>query len=136
MTIKSSKTAAAAIALLSGVVLAFLILVGLRPKQPALLALGGLFTALVVVTMLFLMRQTSLTLDGADLVYRVGGRERRTPRDTVSNCAVIGRRWVFTDAAGARVFSLPVLLFNEADLATFCNKVGIRGFAAPLGPVE
>jgi competence protein ComGC len=100
------------------------------------LLLGGLFTALVAVTMLSLLRPTALTLNGADLVYLVGGRETRAPRETIATCALVGQRWVFGDAAGAVVLSLPALRFNQTDLAAFCNKVGIHGFAPQPSPVD
>ena len=136
MIIKGSKIPAAAMALLGGIVLGLAALVSLALGQPAVAWLGWLFVALVGVAALFLLRPTSLALEGADLVYRVGRRETRVARDRVSNCALAGQRWAFTDATGAQVFSLPSLQFNERDLTTFCNKAGIRGFAPPLGLVE
>jgi hypothetical protein len=136
MTIKSSRAVAAAIALLGVIVLVMLYPASIATGQPALLWLGGIFAALILATLLFLLRVTSLTFDGTDLVYRVRGRETRIARDRVTSCALAGQWWVFSDASGTPILRLPTLQFSVAQVTAFSNRVGLRGFAQPLSPLE
>jgi hypothetical protein len=134
MTIKSSRAIAAVTAFLGLTVLGVLYLASVATGQPALLWVGGLFAAVIIGMVLF-MPPTSVTFDGTDLVYRVRGRETRVARDRVTSCALAGQWWAFNDPTGIAILRLPTFQFSPAQVAAFCNKVGLGGFAPP-SPVE
>src|SRR6266851_85279 len=136
MTIQGSRRPAAGFAVAFAAILVVFALSALVLKQPALLLFLVVLAPAQAAFVLMQARPTSLTFDGADLIYRVGGRETRTPRSAIATYALVGQGWVFSDSAGAQLFTLPVLRFTQADVAAFCKQVGLRLETLALKPVD
>jgi hypothetical protein len=137
VTIQGSRRPAALIAL--GVVAIFVVLAisAVLLKQPELLLILVIIAPVQLVFLLLQMRPISLTFDGADVVYRAGGRETRTPRSEIATCALVGRgTWVFSNSAGAQLVSLSGLRFTQAAVAAFCKQAGLNLTAPPIRPID
>jgi hypothetical protein len=136
MTIQGSRRPAAQFAAAFATILAVFVISAIVLRQPSLLLLLVLFVPLQVVYVLMQLRPVSLTFDGADVVYRAAGRETRTPRSEIATCALVGQAWVFSSAAGAQLFSLPALRFNNSDVAEFCKQASLNLSTPPPRPVD
>src|SRR5260370_33706747 len=132
MTIQGSKRPAAVIALGVVVMLAVLAPSAVLLKQPALLLLLVIIAPIQLLLLLLQMRPTSLTFDGADVVYRAGGPETRAPRTDIATCALVGRAWIFSNSAGAPLIALPAFRFAAADVAAFCKQAGLHPSSPPV----
>jgi hypothetical protein len=136
MTIQGSRRPAAIFALAFAAALVVFAIAALLLRQPALLALVVLFAPVQVVVVLMQLRPVSVTFDGADVVYRAGGRETRTPRSDIANCALVGQAWIFANSGGAQLLSLPALRFTQADVVAFCKQAGLNLSTPPLRPID
>jgi hypothetical protein len=136
MTIPGSRSTAKAIALAGLVMDVVVALAAIALRQPGVLVLLVLLSPIHVIAVLLMLRPTSLTFDGADVVYRVGGRETRTPRNNIATCALIGQQWVFSDSAGAQLFVVPALRFAQAEVTAFCKQAGLNLSTPPLKPID
>lgn len=137
MTIQGTRGAAAGFALAGAVVVVLVAVSASVLKQPGLLLLVALFASIDVVVVLLMLRPTTLTFDGADVVYRTSGRETRTPRKDIAACVLTAQgSWVFSNSAGARLFTMPALRFSQTDVAAFCNQAGINFPTTPARPVD
>jgi hypothetical protein len=136
MTIQGSRRPAALLALGVVVMLAVLAPSAVLLKQPALLVLLLLIAPVQLLFLLLQMRPISLSFDGADVVYRAGGRETRAPRSDIATCALVGRAWVFSNSAGAQLITLPAFRFTEANVAAFCKQTGLNLSTPPLRPID
>jgi hypothetical protein len=136
MTIQGSRRPAAIFALAFAIGLVVFAVGAVLLRQPALLALVVLFAPIQVVVVLMQLRLVSLTFDGADVVYRTGGKETRTPRGEIAKCALVGQAWVFSNSAGGQLFTLPASRFTQADVAEFCKQAGVNLSTPPLRPID
>ncbi len=136
MTIQGSRRPAAGFALAFAAVLVVMAISTILLRQPALLVLVVLLAPIQAVFVLLQLRPISVTFDGADVVYRAGGRETRTRRSDIATCALVGQGWVFTNTAGAQLFTLPALRFTQADIAAFCKQTSLNLSTPPLRPLD
>src|SRR5260370_5519163 len=136
MTIQGSKRRAAMIVLGVVVMLAVLAPSAVLLKQPAFVVVLVRTAPVRLLFLLLQMRPISLSFDGADLVYRAGGRETRAPRTDIATCALVGRAWVFSNSAGAQLITLPAFRFTVADVAAFCKQAGLNLSTPPLRPID
>lgn len=95
-------------------------------RQPSLLLLVGLLALIALLPVIQLLRSSSLTFDGLDLVYRFGGRETRVAGKDIAKCAQVGQAWVFSGADGAQLLSLSATRFSQSDVAAFCKQAGLN----------
>src|SRR5216684_2861448 len=136
MTIQGSRRPAAGFALAFAAVLVVMAISTILLRQPALLVLVVLLAPIQAVFVLLQLRPISVTFDGADVVYRAGGRETRTRRSDIATCALVGQGWVFTNTSGAQLFTLPDLRFTQADIAAFCKQTSLNLSTPPLRPLD
>jgi hypothetical protein len=136
MTIQGSRRPVALLGLGVIVMLAVLAPAAVLLKQPALLVLLLLIAPVQLFLLLLQMRPISLSFDGADIVYRAGGPEKRTPRTDIAICALVGRAWVFSNSAGAQLITLPAFRFDAAGVAAFCKQAGLNLSTPPLRPID
>jgi hypothetical protein len=132
VTIRGSRRPAATIA---GAGAFWVIVLGISAvvlRQPSLLLLVALLALIFPLPVVWLLRPISLTFDGADLIYRFGGRETRVAGKDIARCAQVGQVWVFSGADGAQLLTLPATRFSQADVAAFCQQAGLNLQAPPV----
>ena len=126
MTIRSTRTAALWVAgagtFWSVFVGASTLLLG-GPKP--LLGLVALLVVASAASTVALLTPMSLSLDGDDVVYRTGRKEKHVPRPEIAGCALGNQVWVFSDASGTQLLTLPATRFKDTDVAAFCSQAGI-----------
>jgi hypothetical protein len=126
VTIQGSRRTAAAIA---GAGVFWVIVLGLSAlllRQPTLLLFVALLALIFPLPVVLLLRRVTLTFDGADLIYRFGGRETRVGGKDVAKCAQVGQAWIFSGADGAQLLTLPATRFSQSDVAAFCKQAGLN----------
>ncbi len=126
MTIRGSRGAAAAVA---GAGAFWVIVLGISAillRQPSLLLLVALLALIFPLPVVWLLRPISLTFDGADIIYRFGGRETRVAGKDIAKCAQVGQVWVFSGADGAQLLTLPATRVSQSDVAAFCEQAGLN----------
>jgi hypothetical protein len=126
VTIQGSRRTAAAIA---GAGVFWVIVLGLSAlllRQPTLLLFVALLALIFPLPVVLLLRPITLRFDGADLIYRFGGRETRVGGKDVAKCAQVGQAWVFSGADGAQLLTLPATRFSQSDVAAFCKQAGLN----------
>jgi hypothetical protein len=136
MTIQGSRRPAAQFAAAFATILVVFVISSIALRQPSLLLLLVLLAPLQAGVVLMQLRPISTTFDGADVIYRAGGQEKRTPRGDIATCALVGQAWVFSNSAGAQLFSLPLGRFAQADVAEFCKQAGVNLSTPPLRPID
>ncbi|HET7467923.1 MAG TPA: hypothetical protein VFL29_14790 [Candidatus Dormibacteraeota bacterium] len=103
---------------------------------PQLLSIDALLVVVAGASAVALLRTMTLSLEGNDVVYRAGSKEKRIPRADIAGCTLANGVWAFTDSAGARLLTLNAVRFNEADVAAFCNQAGISLSGPSQRPVD
>lgn len=136
MRIGATRTAAAGIAAACAVVDVVLVASAILLAIPGLAYLLLLLGATQVVVVASMLRPLTLTIEGSEVVYQGIRGAKRIPRSAIAGCKLIGSAWVFSDAAGAQLLSLPAMRFVDAEVATFCNQAGIGLVGPSLRPVD
>lgn len=101
-----------------------------------LLGMAALLVFVSIGSTLALLRPMSLSLEGAEVVYRSGRKEQRIPRSEIAGCALANGVWAITDTSGARLLALNATRFNDADVAGFCGQAGISMSGPSQRPVD
>lgn len=126
MTIRGSRRPAATIALAAAFWVIVLGVSAILLRQPSLLLLVALLALIAPLPVVQLLRTSSLTFDGADLVYHASGRETRVAGKDIAKCAQVGQAWVFSGADGAQLLTLPATRFSQPDVAAFCKQTALN----------
>lgn len=136
MSIRSTRTAAAWVAGAGAFWGVFIAASAVLLGSNSLLAMDALLVVAAGASAIALLRSTTLSLEGADVVYRSGRKEQRLPRGEIAGCALGNGAWAFTDVSGTRLLTLTAARFNEADVADFCTHAGIKTSGPSQRPVD
>lgn len=124
MTIRSARRPVLALGAAMAGLSAVMTVSALIAARAILLFLAPVVVLQAVLVISWLLPK-SLSVEGSELVYRAGRREKRVARGDVARCALVRSTWIFSNAAGAQVLTLPTPQFIDKDVAAFCTQTGI-----------
>lgn len=136
VTIRAGKRGAVSILVVGGVTMGLTAVAALLMSDAGLLRLVGLCAVPLGLAALAFLLPISLTDEGGELVLRSTGKTTRVRTTDIARCAQVGARWIFSDASGAQLLSLPGLRFDAADVAALCQAARIEFQGPSLQPVD
>jgi hypothetical protein len=136
VVIRSNREAAAAVAAAGAGWSVFLAVIGLLLGTPQVIVGVVPLVGASAFAGAFLMLPVSLSLEGAEVVYRSGRNEKRLLATEVARCAQVGRVWAFSSPTGAWLLALNRWQFRDTDVAAFCTGAGIAWGGPSMQPVE